>query len=275
MHNGVSVWFVIYDLLPIDYPEYFLDGISELHSRWFEIVSKFTGIIAISKTVAIKSVKLLEKYPSHSAKVREFQLGFNFSEALRIDDKYPDFRSEVKNQVRFLMVGTLEPRKSYGEVLDTFTELWSTGFNHHLTIVGKQGWKSDLLIEQIESHQNYGGLLRWQQQVSDQELMAFYAQSDYLLAASIDEGFGLPLIEGLHSGCQVVARDIPIFREVMGNYAIYFKQNSSSDLLSVLRTISRPNQKSADLKVYPVPNSWEQSFQELVTKVRDSDVSKH
>jgi glycosyltransferase involved in cell wall biosynthesis len=51
-----------------------------------------------------------------------------------------------------------------------------------------------------------------------------------LIAASYDEGFGLPLIEAAHYGLPILARDIPVFREVAGNHATYFVNGSATDL---------------------------------------------
>jgi glycosyltransferase involved in cell wall biosynthesis len=52
-------------------------------------------------------------------------------------------------------------------------------------------------------------------------LAAIYRNSTLLLLPSASEGFGLPLIESLASGCPVIASDIPVFREV-GEPAVRF-----------------------------------------------------
>jgi glycosyltransferase involved in cell wall biosynthesis len=49
------------------------------------------------------------------------------------------------------------------------------------------------------------------------QLQWCYARCDALIAPSITEGFGLPIVEGLIAGCKVVCSDIPAFREVGGN----------------------------------------------------------
>ena len=66
---------------------------------------------------------------------------------------------------------------------------------------------------------------------SDEFLDQIYASANGLLAASLDEGFGLPLIEAASKGVPILARDIPIFREVAGEHARYF-QASTPDLLA-------------------------------------------
>jgi glycosyltransferase involved in cell wall biosynthesis len=50
--------------------------------------------------------------------------------------------------------------------------------------------------------------------ISDAELTWCYRHSELLLAPSIVEGFGLPVLEAQLAGCRVVCSDIPAFREV-------------------------------------------------------------
>lgn len=51
-----------------------------------------------------------------------------------------------------------------------------------------------------------------------------------MIAASYGEGFGLPLIEAAKHNLPIIARDIPVFREVAGNCATFFKGTSGKQL---------------------------------------------
>ena len=57
--------------------------------------------------------------------------------------------------------------------------------------------------------------------VSDAELRWCYGHCELLLAPSIVEGFGLPVVEAMLNHCRVVCSDIPAFREVGGSYCHY------------------------------------------------------
>lgn len=57
--------------------------------------------------------------------------------------------------------------------------------------------------------------------VSDAELQWCYAHCELLLAPSLTEGFGLPVVEAMLNHCRVVCSDIPAFREVGGSYCHY------------------------------------------------------
>jgi len=50
--------------------------------------------------------------------------------------------------------------------------------------------------------------------------------------ASIREGFGLPIIEAARHKLPIIARDIPIFREIAGDSAYYFPNDKSPEALA-------------------------------------------
>ena len=57
---------------------------------------------------------------------------------------YRAVRAALDNEApTFLMVGTIEPRKGYAEVLEAFDQLWAAGHAMNLVVVGKAGWMVD------------------------------------------------------------------------------------------------------------------------------------
>ena len=60
--------------------------------------------------------------------------------------------------------------------------------------------------------------LTWLRDASDEELRLEYLEADLLVMASRGEGFGLPIVEALAHGTPVVARDLPVFRELLGDH---------------------------------------------------------
>lgn len=129
---------------------------------------------------------------------------------------------QLNGRVSFLMVGTLEPRKGYAQILRAFDQLWAAEHDVMLVIVGKIGWLVDALCEELKSHSELNHRLFWFVGASDELLGRLYSACSCLIAASEGEGFGLPLIEAAQHQLPVIARDIPVFREVAGEYAAYF-----------------------------------------------------
>ena len=66
---------------------------------------------------------------------------------------------------------------------------------------------------------------------SDDELLALYNLADALIVTSLDEGFGLTLLEAMMCRCPVVASDIKVFREVAKGVPYYFDPTKPRSLL--------------------------------------------
>jgi glycosyltransferase involved in cell wall biosynthesis len=138
----------------------------------------------------------------------------------------------LRSRSTILMVGTLEPRKGHAQVLEAFEQLWHSGVDVNLVIVGRRGWLVDALLAQLRIHPELNGRLFWLDGISDEYLEKVYAASTCLIAASYGEGFGLPLIEAAQHKLPIIARDIPVFREVAGEHAFYFDGTKKGELAS-------------------------------------------
>ena len=64
---------------------------------------------------------------------------------------------------------------------------------------------------------------------------------------SIDEGFGIPLIEALKLKVPVICSDIPIFREIADDSVIYFKKNNEEDLFQKMKQLVQSEGLSSKL----------------------------
>jgi glycosyltransferase involved in cell wall biosynthesis len=156
-----------------------------------------------------------------------------------------DMLRRLHDHPAFLMVGTVEPRKGHALVLDAFERLWAEGSKASLVIVGRLGWMSDALAARLRTLAVRESRLIWLENASDEYLEALYGAARALIAASEAEGFGLPLLEAARRGVPVIARDIPVFREVASTFARYFDGRSVEDLADVVRAWSNEAKESA------------------------------
>jgi glycosyltransferase involved in cell wall biosynthesis len=241
-NHGVRIYFVVYDLLPLLRPDVFPPQ-TELHfGRWLEMVAKFSeGVACISHSVSIELASWIETLaPSRQTplKIGFFHLGADINASVPSFGLPPE-AEQVLEQVRMrptiLMVGTIEPRKGHAQALAAFELLWEQGIEVNLVIVGKNGWMVDKVISRLRKHSEAGKHLFWQEGVSDEMLMKLYDNASALLAASEGEGFGLPLIEAAQHGLPIIARGIPVFREVAQDHAFYFDGMSPAALATAVR----------------------------------------
>ncbi|MBG6214081.1 MAG: glycosyltransferase family 4 protein [Cryobacterium sp.] len=74
--------------------------------------------------------------------------------------------------------------------------------------------------------------------VTDEEYHRVLRTATALVTASLDEGFGIPLVEAMSIGIPVVVSDIPIFREIGGDAALYFDPHSAAAIVSTVRRLA-------------------------------------
>ena len=166
------------------------------------------------------------------------------------------------------MVGTLEPRKAYVEVLEAFERLWQEGLPLKLVFVGKQGWMVEGLVGKLRSHPELNRLLFWLEEISDVDLVKVYGSCTCLIAASYGEGFGLPLVEAARNKLPIIARDIPVFREVAGENAFFFQSNTPIELAHKIKEwiqIFETGKNPRSEKISWI--TWKQSAEKLKRKI--------
>ena len=81
--------------------------------------------------------------------------------------------------------------------------------------------------------------------VSDEEYHRLLRSATALVTASLDEGFGIPLVEAMSLGIPVVVSDIPIFREIGGSAALYFDPSSADSITAAVRRLADPGEWAA------------------------------
>lgn len=239
--QGVTVKFMVYDLLCILQPEYFVPGSADGYAQWLRVVAESDGAVCISNTV---TQELRDWMGTRTwERLRLFDIDSNPLGA-DVDNSAPTcgLPANVETVLAslgqcpsFLMVGTLEPRKGHAQVLDAFEQLWEAGADVNLVIVGKQGWMVERLVERMRGYRELGKRLFWLEGISDEYLEKVYAASTCLIAASYGEGFGLPLIEAAQHKLPIIARDLPVFREVAADHAYYFNAAQPDELAQSLR----------------------------------------
>ena len=277
--QGGKVAVVVYDILPITNPEFFLPKLSGAFADWFDKVCMNADLLlAISDTVRDQLRVLVGQKAGSGAQespqVESFRLG------AELDMWYAD--AYVRPLVRtafdpasglapYLMVGTIEPRKNHLTALDAFDRLWERGMKVRLVVVGRLGWKFDAIERRLRTHPRLGQGLHWFPDLSDTGRLGHcYRHAKAIVFPSWGEGYGLPIVEGLQHGLPVIASDLPVHREVAGDFAAYFdpaKSEALAEWIERLETLGAlPGVRPAE---YFRAVSWYEGTADLLQRCRD------
>jgi len=275
--KGVELFFTVYDVLPLQRPDWWHEEIAPMYRQWLSCLSRHaSGLCCISAAVAQDVTAWLEQHPPERVRpgpaVCSFHLGADVQNSMPsrgLPDDAASTLVAIGNNHSFLMVSTLEPRKGHAQTLDAFDLLWAQGKDVTLVIAGRRGWLVDGLIRRIEQHPENGRRLLWLEGISDEYLEKVYAASTCLIAASEGEGFGLPLIEAAQHRLPIIARSLPVFKEVAGDFAFYFEGGSPEVLAQAIQQWLTSHATNTHPRSDTMPwLNWRQSTEQLLSTIQ-------
>jgi glycosyltransferase involved in cell wall biosynthesis len=170
----------------------------------------------------------------------------------------PEAPQPTKREIVFM--GAFTPYKN-AELLITALPLLA-GYKLHLTsrISPERRAELERLIMDKSQVKFWNG-------ISDQDYADLLDSATALVTASKFEGFGLPLVEGMSRGVPVVCSDIPIFHEVGGEAALYFKPDSPQQFAREIRLLEDEKKRKELIErglVQAKKFNWNDSARELL-----------
>jgi glycosyltransferase involved in cell wall biosynthesis len=251
--NGIRIICMIYDILPLTHPFFFPLVSRKLFKSWFKKVMCADQILTISESTKRAIEDIFRGHSGPRVEVPPIAVIPMSGEPEQPEAGGIGGDTEVIPKPAgelFVCIGTVEPRKGYDEVFDTFQGLWADGSNASLWVFGKPGWKTKLLQRRFLEEHNRNSLFRWFPLADDHVVRSALTVADCLIISSHAEGLGLPLLEARHLGAPVLARDISVFREIGDTEVFFFSSDpGGSSLGALLRACNRPLTPSSNAMV--------------------------
>lgn len=269
--HGVKLGVMIHDLFPLLLPDTCEEVTARSFVDWFnKVVHRVDFIVTNSEATRLSLRQYLDENPQlrlHPYSSGSFRLGAELDLANE-REKTPLYFKHLWDAPgkAILSIGTIEPRKNYAYILDTFDILRQRDSNVSLIIIGRPGWKNSKILERIRNHRDFGISLLYFDNATDRDLEEAIERADCLVCASIAEGFGLPVVEGLIRGLEVFASEIPSFREIDTGYCHFFNLDSPVTLADQLEEWfagTRSSKVIATEKEFSWPD-WEESTREFI-----------
>jgi glycosyltransferase involved in cell wall biosynthesis len=144
--------------------------------------------------------------------------------------------------MRYVMaVSTLEPRKNFGSLIRAWERVVARGdTNLRLVIVGGAGWREDQVLAQLRPGVESGQIYHLQN-VPPDDLQILLRHAACFASVSYNEGFGYSPLEATQAGAPCVISDLPVFRWIFGDAALYVDPYDVESIASgIERVVSGP-----------------------------------
>jgi len=230
----------IHDIISILFPENIPFASRMFYSKWMPFsYRKAAQIITISQSTR-KDITRVLKIPEEKITVIELAVDERFKEAPRKSEVERVARKYGLKKDYILHLGTLEPRKNLGFLIDVFFSLIKNKncAETNLVVTGKKGWYYEGLFEKVkdlglEKRVIFTGY------VEDCDKPALYKGAKVFAFPSLYEGFGLPPLEAMASGIPVISSDTSSMPEVVDEAGILLSpEDKASWVKSLLRVFS-------------------------------------
>ncbi len=228
---------VIHDLAFHEYPNQFRykDWLL-LHTFSAQVAREADAIIAVSQATKDD----IKKYYGRTENVHVVHHGIDhdrfrvFSESekseglKKLQEKYPEIKTSY-----ILFVGQIQPRKNIERLVEAFEQLvrQNGGSALRLIIAGGHGWNNKEIYKRIEESPLRNNIIVTGA-IPDALLPTLYTNAEVFVLPSLQEGFGIPLIEAAACGAPIITSNRSSMKEIAGGSGILINPEDTNSLAS-------------------------------------------
>lgn len=214
-------WVTIHDLAFMSHPEWFNKNFARVYRFLIPRIAKRSEkVLTVSHTVQKQLETILGVDRSR------IEILFNGIHHELLTHQAPT-RSSRKPFI--LTVSSINPRKNLAYLIRVFEQ--SKLDNHELIVVGARNAVFGKQQVEVPKNVSFTGYL------SNAELIRLYHEAELFVSLSLDEGFGIPVLEALYCNCPVLISNIEVYRECFGEVASFTSLTDLNRAATDLRTL--------------------------------------
>ena len=250
LRSDVRLVVMVHDAIPLDHPEFASLGLPERFAGWLADVGARADLVVYTTAAARASVE--RHFPARVPPGMVAALGID-RPASPPEPVLPPGLDPARPV--FVVLGTIEPRKNHAMLLDVWDRLEATlgpERSPQLAVVGRRGWRNAAVFARLDARRRGSGAVQEFADLDNSGVASLLAASAGLLFPTFCEGFGLPAAEAAALGVPVVCSDLPVFREILGDYPVYLHPLESYAWHDIVLRLS----ESAARQRRPVLPDW-------------------
>lgn len=260
---------IFYDAIPYKMADVFGPTFAANHADYMTDLATFDKIFSISR-YSHESLKGFLR--ETRIRTNSFDHRFEITGGLGPMSQSPrafSIKDDARGTVHVLAVISIEPRKNVTKLLDAFEAAVKKSEREiKLTLVGRRISTFSILAEQVEAFQSRVANFSWLQDIDDVQLRNLYIDADFTVFPSIEEGFGLPIVESLWNARPCIVHNDGAMAEIAeggGCFAIDMTDpNGLADAICHLANDTAARRALADAAVQRELPNWEDYAQHIV-----------
>lgn len=168
-------------------------------------------------------------------------------------------------------MGNFEPRKNLQTLIEAYSQLPKTfQAEYRLILAGGKGWKSEKTQRALDIAVAADADIQHIGYVDEDDRPALYQAASLFVMPSLYEGFGIPVLEAMLSGCPVVAADIPVLRETGGKAALYADPASPTSFAAAIKKALEAYPYSSKMMTDNADRfSWDKNIEVIIGRTNE------
>lgn len=273
--QGLILVSMIYDIMAITHFQYFHPLFTYEFMEFISAHILYDDLILVNTADTRDTlISFAKRAGVESLRVEVVPLGGDFQGREDASDSTEQVQESVMQTAGLkpylLLVGTIEPRKNHKLLYEAYKRrLHEEEIN--IIFAGRVGWIEKEFMETLYQDPDFGTRIHHISNASNNDLRYLYHHAFAVAFPTHMEGYGLPVVEALENGDVVIASDIPVLREVGGDYCIYFKENDVDDFSQKVVDLMHDKESYSTLRehisAYRV-HTWDQTAEQVALLLR-------
>lgn len=231
----------VHDLIPLKYPQEFRRGLrGSIKWQIQKTALSFARLILTDSQASKRDIVNIAQVPEVKIKVIPLGVDARFNK-ISDKEKLIKLKTKFKLPENFILnVGDINYNKNIPNLLTAFQKFQLKYADYKLVLIGEGFVNNSPALGEIEyliGELKIGKNILKLSKVTPDELTLFYNLARVYVQPSIDEGFGLPVLEAMASGCPVISSQEGSLKEITGRAATQINAFDPVDISEKIRFV--------------------------------------